>query len=135
MWAASPTATARSQSSGEPTRVEVVNALRPIEPTVQRCMGDLREVARVQLTVSSAGRVTEVSVGPPFAGTPAATCMERALRRARLPRSESPSYVLSHPFRPAPIAGGAVTGPAAARQRQRRAAPAREVADDVAFAR
>jgi hypothetical protein len=124
------------RADGEPSRAEVVNALRPFEVEIQRCAGDRREVARVSLTVDGpTGRVRSVAVGSPFTGTPAEACMRGVLSRVRLPRSASATYALSHPFRPAPIAGGTVSGPAAARARQRRAPALLDETAEPAFAR
>lgn len=108
---AAPLAPARERASAaprpaEPSRVDAIRALRRVEDRVRRCMGERREVARVQVTVRGAdGRITAVNVTGPFAGTPAEGCIASAVREVRMPTSASPSYRFAHAFRPAPVGG------------------------------
>ena len=55
--------------------------------------------AFIRTTFTSEGRVTEARVvGPPFAGTPAGSCMARAVRAAVVPRFTRPSLTVTYPF-------------------------------------
>lgn len=102
-----------------PSRAAIIDALRPAEDRVRRCMGDRREVAHVELTVrGSDGRVTAVHVGAPFAGTPADACIQAVLRSVTLPTSANSTYPFQHAFRPAPVAGTGSFPPNAARSRE-----------------
>lgn len=118
---ASPAAPATLTPASTPARTEILAALRRVEPAVQRCIQDRREVARVALTVAPSGDVREVVVFAPHAGTPAEACIERAVRGARLPGADA-EYRYAHPFRPAPVAGGTLSRPPAAARRMREAA-------------
>ena len=112
----SPTEPSRT----EPSRREIVNALQRVEPAVQRCIADRREVARVIVVVEPSGQVSDVQVSAPHAGTPAEACIVRAVQGARLPASGA-GYRAAHPFRPAPVAGGTLSRPPASARRAREA--------------
>ncbi|MEQ9079504.1 MAG: hypothetical protein RLP09_36930, partial [Sandaracinaceae bacterium] len=109
-------------SPTEPSRREIVNALQRVEPAVQRCIADRREVARVIVVVEPSGQVSDVQVSAPHAGTRAEACIVRAVQGARLPASGA-GYRAAHPFRPAPVAGGTLSRPPASARRAREAAP------------
>lgn len=108
----------------EPGRAQVLTALQGVEPTVQRCLARVGEVARVTLQVGVAGNVVSTRVDPPYTGADAA-CIVDALRGARLPPSPE-GYVFVHAFRPAPVAGGSLARPpnASRAARRRPASPA-----------
>ncbi|HJL18304.1 MAG TPA: hypothetical protein RMH99_21755, partial [Sandaracinaceae bacterium LLY-WYZ-13_1] len=108
--------------AAEPSRVDAMAALRRVQDPVRRCMGERREVARVEVTVRGTdGRITAVNVRAPFAGTPAEACITRAVRTATMPRSRRETYRFQHAFRPAPIAGTGSSGATGNAVRSRRA--------------
>ena len=108
----------------QPGRAQVLTTLQGVEPTVQRCLGRVGEVARVTLQVGVAGNVVSARVDPPYTGADAA-CIVDAVRGARLPPSPE-GYVFVHVFRPAPVAGGSLARPpnAGRAARRRPASPA-----------
>ena len=80
-------------------------------------------MARVVVSVGGDGTITSVNVASPFAGTPAATCMERAIRGVRMPATGAP-YQFRHAYRPAPVAGSSsATSPAQRAPARRRMEP------------
>ncbi len=114
-----------------PTRAEMVRSLHSVEPRVQRCLSDRGETAHAVVTVGADGSVASVRVAPPYAGVEA-RCIVDAVRTARMPESAE-DYQLSYVFHPAPVAGGSIRPPAAARLRAHRSArhPAAERAADT----
>ncbi|MGC4089698.1 MAG: hypothetical protein QM756_17780 [Polyangiaceae bacterium] len=83
---------------------------RPSTGAVQAAVGSVMGAARAcvaggaasqaQLTFGSDGAVTSVVVGPPAAGTAAASCIEGALKRARVAPFTNPSFSLGVWVRP-----------------------------------
>jgi hypothetical protein len=56
-------------------------------------------MAMMRVTFVSDGSVSNVAMaGGPFAGTPAAACMENAVRSARVPAFTNPNVTISYPF-------------------------------------
>jgi len=83
----------------QPTREQVLNAVRAIAPVVAACGQGQHGPAPARMTVSGAtGRVSEVSVSGPFAGTPVATCVASAVRGARFPPFRRPTFLVNFPF-------------------------------------
>jgi outer membrane biosynthesis protein TonB len=113
-----------------PSRAAVLAALRSVEPTVQRCLQLRGEVARASIQVGADGSVVSVRVDPPYAGEEA-RCIVGAVRSARLPPSPE-DYQVAHAFRPAPVAGGSLSGRPLPAARYRRAAPTRPPLDGEA---
>jgi hypothetical protein len=88
-----------------PTRAQLVEALRAVAPLVLNC-GSGAEAAvsrevRVDATFGGeTGRVSRVTVVGPLAGTAEGACVERAVRRARVPTFGGDEVdVASYPFR------------------------------------
>src|SRR5690606_1359211 len=103
-----------------PSRAEVLTSLASAEPSVQRCLSRVGEVARVTLRVGASGELVSAHVHPPYEGADA-RCIVDALRAVRLAPSPE-GYSLVHTFRPAPPAGGSLDRPRPA-ARARRARP------------
>lgn len=115
------------------TRVLAVNALNARISQVQRCIGTEGETAPVVVTVDANGRLLNVNVGGTLTDQ-ARACVAREVRLARMPRSDEGSYSLTHTYRPAPVAGGSLSGSGnAARRTRRRSArtPANPAARDM----
>lgn len=129
-----------ASSSSGPTqppldRVAAVQALRAVQPQVRRCMGERREVARVRVTVEGpTGRITDVSVEEPSDG-PEVSCVARVVRTARMPRASQPRYSTGFAYRPAPVAGGSMTGSGTSARQHRRPANPMESLDETTEAR
>jgi hypothetical protein len=82
-----------------PTRDEVMAAMRAVTPAVRACAPRESKTVRVQLTFIRSGEVGLVHIEPPHQGTPVGRCIERAVRRARVPAFDRPSFVVGFPFR------------------------------------
>lgn len=80
---------------------DIKRGMTAIAARVQACRAGTVGAASLRVTVAASGQVTRVVVSGPFAGTPVATCIERAVAAARFPpwdggaRSFGYSYLLS----------------------------------------
>ena len=82
-----------------PSRDAVLAALRPIEGDVRTCAEGHFGVVPVRVTVASSGRVTTAVVtGGSTLGTPAGSCIARAVRGARFPAFSQDRFVVDYPF-------------------------------------
>jgi predicted Zn finger-like uncharacterized protein len=84
----------------QPSRGDIASGMNSVAGAVRACGGGVSGTATIRVTISgSSGRVTNASVaGPPFAGTPAGSCMARAARGASFPRFSNPSLTVNYPF-------------------------------------
>jgi hypothetical protein len=80
---------------------DVKRGLAAVAPQAHACFTGTEGVAAVRLTVAPTGKVTKVTTTGPFAGTPTAACVERAVKSATFPPwdggplSVAYSYLLS----------------------------------------
>lgn len=87
----------RTSLSGD----DIERAMTAVAGQARACFAGTRGTASLRLTVAPSGRIVEVTVAGPFAGTPEGACVERAVRTATFPpRSGAPrsfdySYLLS----------------------------------------
>jgi len=82
-----------------PSRADISAGMNGVAGAVRACGGGQSGTAMIRVTISNSGRVTNAAVtGPPFAGTPAGSCMARAVRGASFPRFTNPSLTVSYPF-------------------------------------
>ena len=102
------TATTRSKpSSGgsslavAPSRNDVKTALQGVSGGVKACSKGTSGTAVVDVTFGgSTGRVTRAKVtSGPFKGTPVGGCIEKAVKRARVPRFKQSSFKVKFPYR------------------------------------
>ena len=102
------TATTRSKpSSGgsslavAPSRNDVKTALQGVSGGVKACSKGAGGTAVVDVTFGgSTGRVTRAKVtSGPFKGTPVGGCIEKAVKRARVPRFKQSSFKVKFPYR------------------------------------
>lgn len=98
--AKSASAAAAEDLPEAPGREDVLKALRGVEGPVRSCGGGQHGVAMTSVSVSGkTGRVTGARVvSGPFAGTPAAACIARAVKKARFPRFKRTSFSVKFPF-------------------------------------
>jgi hypothetical protein len=84
----------------QPSRAEVQAVFTEARPEVLRCAAGLQGTVGARVTFSGAtGRVTSATVvNPPFAGTPAASCMARALRDMAVEPFENPTLTVTFPY-------------------------------------
>jgi hypothetical protein len=68
-----------------PSRDDVERALAAVAGKARACAGGTPGTVSLRLTVAPSGRIAQVTVTGPFAGTPAGACVERAVRTATFP--------------------------------------------------
>jgi hypothetical protein len=84
-----------------PSRDQVVLAMQQIHGAVMVCGAALSQgpsTARVHVTFASAGGVADALVSAPWGGTLPGTCIERAVRRAHVPRFTRDTFTVDYPF-------------------------------------
>lgn len=69
-----------------------------VRGTVTACGQGMTGTATVAITFASSGRVTTANVSPPFAGTPAGSCIARAVRSASVPSFTRATFTVNFPF-------------------------------------
>ena len=95
---------AKSSSSklpNSPSRTDVKRALSGVSGAVRRCKKDKSGTALVNVTFSGkTGRATSADVvSGPFKGTGVGSCVERAVKRARVPRFKQSTFNVKFPYR------------------------------------
>mgnify|MGYP001106507297 CR=1 FL=1 len=93
-----PAATSsKSSLPRTPSRDQVLKALRAVQPRVSACAKGKRGVALADIVVGSSGRVKSVRVSR--VKGPTASCIARAVRRAKFPRFADPRFSVKFPFK------------------------------------
>ncbi|MGB3051463.1 MAG: GYF domain-containing protein [Polyangiales bacterium] len=84
-----------------PSRGDVKTALQGVSGGVKACRKDSGGTATVSVAFSGkTGRVSGAKVASgPFKGTPIGSCIESAVRRARVPRFKQSSFKVTFPYR------------------------------------
>lgn len=84
-----------------PSRNDVKTALQGVSGGVKACRKDSGGTATVNVTFSGkTGRATGAKVASgPFKGTPVGSCIESAVKRARVPRFKQSSFKVTFPYR------------------------------------
>ncbi|NNE17976.1 MAG: DUF4339 domain-containing protein [Myxococcales bacterium] len=84
-----------------PSRNDVKTALQGVSGGVKACRKDSGGTATVNVTFSGkSGRATGAKVASgPFKGTPVGSCIESAVKRARVPRFKQSSFKVTFPYR------------------------------------
>jgi hypothetical protein len=98
----SSSSTASSSSLPDaPSRNDVKTALQGVSGGVKACRKDAGGTATVNVTFSGkTGRASGAKVASgPFKGTPVGACIERAVKRARVPRFKQSSFKVTFPYR------------------------------------
>jgi predicted Zn finger-like uncharacterized protein len=96
------TSTASSSNLPDsPSRNDVKTALQGVSGAVKACRKDAGGTATVDVTFSGkTGRATGARVtSGPFKGTPVGTCIQTAVKRARVPRFKQSSFKVTFPYR------------------------------------
>lgn len=99
------TSSSSSESSSNlpdaPSRDDVKTALQGVSGAVKGCRQDAGGLATVDVTFSGkTGRATGARVASgPFKGTPVGTCIQNAVKRARVPRFKQSSFKVTFPYR------------------------------------
>ncbi|MDH4281491.1 MAG: zinc-ribbon domain-containing protein [Myxococcales bacterium] len=97
----SSTSTSDSSLPDAPTRDDVKTALQGVSGAVKSCSNGAGGTATVDVSFSGkTGRATSAKVSSgPFKGTPAGSCIESAVKRARVPRFKASSFKVTFPYR------------------------------------
>ncbi|KPK14539.1 MAG: hypothetical protein AMJ62_13030 [Myxococcales bacterium SG8_38] len=84
-----------------PSRDDVKTALQGVSGAVRACRKDEGGTATVDVVFSGkTGRATSAKVASgPFKGSPVGSCIESAVKRARLPRFKQSSFKVTFPYR------------------------------------
>ncbi|MBT8451145.1 MAG: zinc-ribbon domain-containing protein [Deltaproteobacteria bacterium] len=84
-----------------PSRSDVKTALQGVSGGVKACRKDSGGTATVNVTFSGkTGRASGAKVASgPFKGTPVGSCIESAVKRARVPRFKQSSFKVTFPYR------------------------------------
>ena len=84
-----------------PSRNDVKTALQGVSGGVKACRKDSGGTATVNVTFSGkTGRASGAKVASgPFKGTPVGSCIESAVKRARVPRFKQSSFKVTFPYR------------------------------------
>jgi hypothetical protein len=83
----------------QPSREQIRVGLDSARAALQTCAGVLHGTSTAHVTIASSGRVASATIEGAFAGTPAGSCMARALRDAVFPRFSDPNLQVTYPFR------------------------------------
>ena len=96
-----PASTSGGSGPATPSRSEVGRALAGVSGAVKACGKGESGTATVSVTFSgSTGRVKSANVvSGPFKGTPAASCISSAVKRARVSRFTQSSFNVKYPYR------------------------------------
>jgi hypothetical protein len=85
-----------------PPREQVRVAMESVRGSVLACsiqQENAPPTATITVTFAATGRVTTANVGPPFSGTPAGSCMARAVRSATVGPFSASTFQVVYPFR------------------------------------
>ncbi len=84
-----------------PSRDDVKTALQGVSGAVKACKQDAGGTATVDVTFSGkTGRASGAKVtSSPFKGTPVGSCIESAVKRARVPRFNQSAFKVTFPYR------------------------------------
>jgi hypothetical protein len=99
---ASPSSSGDNSSLPDaPSRDDVKTALQGVSGGVKACKTDSGGTATVNVTFSGkTGRASGAKVASgPFKGTPVGSCIESAVKRARVPRFKQSSFKVTFPYR------------------------------------
>ncbi len=99
--ASSSGSSSNSSLPDAPSRNDVKVALQGVSGAVKACRKDAGGTATVDVTFSGkTGRATGARVASgPFKGTPVGTCIQTAVKRARVPRFKQSTFKVTFPYR------------------------------------
>jgi predicted Zn finger-like uncharacterized protein len=98
--AATPAKPAGADLPQTPSRDDVISAMKGVSGAVSACAAGQTGVAMCKISVAGAtGKVTNVDVSGPMAGTPAASCITRAVSKAKFDKFSQSSFSVAYPFK------------------------------------
>lgn len=112
--AAAQRAAAPEGALPQPNRQQIQRGMGRVAGAVRACANGQTGMVMLRITFTSDGAVSSASVASgPFAGTPAAGCMENAARAARVPAFTNPNVTVSYPIMVQPPDPAAAAAPPA----------------------
>jgi len=81
-----------------PTRAQITAGFSAVLPELKRCADGATGGVTAKVTIAGSGQVRYAVVGGDFSGTPAGSCMARALRGASFPQFARTSVKVEYPF-------------------------------------
>ncbi len=82
-----------------PARGDVLKALTSVKGAVRACGNGQHGLAKTKVVVSGkTGRVSRAQVTGAFAGTPVASCVSKAVKRAKFPRFKQSKFEIVFPY-------------------------------------
>ena len=96
--ATEPIAAAAAAAQVLPSRAQVVAAVEGTRSQVVQCAEGQHGRLDIQVVFVSSGRVTRPRIHGAFAGTPAGSCMARAIRSMRVPPFRNAELAVSYPM-------------------------------------
>jgi hypothetical protein len=81
-----------------PTREQVTAGFESVREAVLECAAGQHGVATIQASIAGSGRVAQALVSGAFQGTPAGSCIARAVRTAKFPSFSQDRLSVSYPF-------------------------------------
>jgi predicted Zn finger-like uncharacterized protein len=95
-----PTPKPAADLPDKPTKQDVMKALNGVKPKVQACGKGQTGVATVSINIAgSTGKVASAKVvSGPFKGTPNASCIEKAVKKAKFSKFKQSKFSVSYPF-------------------------------------
>ncbi len=86
-----------------PSRTHVLSVLDALMPRLRACAEGQEGTATTVISIRNDGTVGRVTMGPPFAGTSAGTCMERVIGFARFAAFRQPTFRASYVISVGPV--------------------------------
>jgi hypothetical protein len=82
----------------QPTRSDVQKGLEGVRSMLASCAGGQHGTSYANVTIEGSGRVSYSTIEGAFAGTPAGSCMARALRTSDFPKFSGAALKVRYPF-------------------------------------
>jgi predicted Zn finger-like uncharacterized protein len=92
---------AEAPSAGPLSMSQLATGMKSVKPKVAECYKQYKVggVAMVNMVIDKSGKVSQATVGAPFAGTPTGSCVEKAVKTASFPASEGLRTAYPFPLR------------------------------------
>jgi predicted Zn finger-like uncharacterized protein len=92
---------ADAPAAGPLSMSQLASGMKSVKPKVTDCYKQYKVggVAMVNMVIDKSGKVSQATVGPPFAGTPTGSCVEKAVKSASFPASEGLRTAYPFPLR------------------------------------
>jgi len=81
-----------------PTREQVTAGFESVRAALAQCAAGQAGTAQIKATIGNNGRISYALVGGDFDGSPAGSCMAKAVREAQFPAFAQPRLKVTYPF-------------------------------------